>query len=398
MFRLNGWRDAKHRQQRGSVVPLAAIGMVSLLLAAGLAIDVSHLYLVGTELQNAADAGALAAASALNSGASGITKGVDRAVAMTNQYEFGSAGAAIARADVRFAVNLSEFDGGGTGRSEAAAAAVASDIRFVKVTITPKNVSVIFAKLALGSDVVSLSRTAVAGQSVPLNVPCHIVPLVPVQDDMTGQPLDVNPECPNQTAFTRGCTYTIRSGSNGNSYSAGNYQILAFGPPFDNDRGGSDARDRMAMGAKGCPVLPLCVSTEPGIKTGPISQGLNTRFDRYSAGLSYNDYPPDENIKSGITFAQYVSGMAAYQELPSHAGVTLRRIIILPIANRSEFDNGRSEICIAKFAAFFLRGEVNGNGNITAEYISDRVVFGNGRYDPAGGAGNPEMTVAVLYR
>jgi len=49
--------------------------MLSILLAVGLGIDISRFYLVKTELQNGADAAALAAVSALN----GAPKGIDDA-------------------------------------------------------------------------------------------------------------------------------------------------------------------------------------------------------------------------------------------------------------------------------------------------------------------------------
>ena len=54
------------KRERGSVLATSAIGMLSLLLAVGLGIDISRFYLTKTELQNAADAAALAAVSALD--------------------------------------------------------------------------------------------------------------------------------------------------------------------------------------------------------------------------------------------------------------------------------------------------------------------------------------------
>ena len=45
---------------------MSALGMLSFLLAVGLGVDISHLYLAKNELQNAADAAALAGASGLN--------------------------------------------------------------------------------------------------------------------------------------------------------------------------------------------------------------------------------------------------------------------------------------------------------------------------------------------
>jgi hypothetical protein len=53
------------RSQRGIVMPLAAIGMLTLLGFAALAIDVGYLFVVRNELQNAADTAALAGAGNL---------------------------------------------------------------------------------------------------------------------------------------------------------------------------------------------------------------------------------------------------------------------------------------------------------------------------------------------
>lgn len=56
---------ARSRLQRGIVMPLAAISLLSLLGIAALAIDVGYLFVVRNELQNAADSAALAGAGAL---------------------------------------------------------------------------------------------------------------------------------------------------------------------------------------------------------------------------------------------------------------------------------------------------------------------------------------------
>src|SRR5262249_47596498 len=154
--------------------------------------------------------------SALDGSANGISKAVDRAVAWasTNKYEFNKTGATITRADVRFAVNLSSFDGG-TGVDEATAAASPATIRYVQVSVPPKSISVFFAMSGMGGSSVGMTRRAVAGQSVAINRFCNIAPFSIVQDP-TGQPLDVDPGCPNSQVFTKGCTYSFRlSGGNG---------------------------------------------------------------------------------------------------------------------------------------------------------------------------------------
>ncbi len=373
---------------------MAMVGMLVFMSLLGLCIDISHMYLVSAELQNAADAAALAGASALDSSAGGITKAVDRAIAAMNKYELNKTGTGLARADVRFAVNMSSFSGGGTGVSEATAAASPGNIRFVMVTIPNKSINVLFARIVLGSGTVDMTKQAVAGQSVAINQYCDLAPLCAVYDDLNGGQLDVNPECPNKVDFTQGCTYTIRAGPK-KGVSPGNYQILAIG-----GSGGSSVRDDLAKADGDCYVLGDEVLTKPGVTAGPVRQGLNTRFDDYNGGLSYTTAPPDTNIKEGITYAQYKSGLSQYQQAPSHTGVPNRRILIVPIVALSEFDNGRDTVHIGKVSAFFMQNKVpNGNGgDIQAEYVGPWVPVGNGGYNPGGAPGNPQLTVSVLYK
>src|SRR4051812_22775039 len=92
--------------ERGSILAMSAVGMLAMLLAVGLGVDISHFYLVKTELQNAADAPALAAASAINSNPSGVIEGTSRAVKAMNNSEFNSNNVAFPRTNVKWAVNL----------------------------------------------------------------------------------------------------------------------------------------------------------------------------------------------------------------------------------------------------------------------------------------------------
>ena len=58
----------KPRGRRGAAIALLAVGMATLLVMAALAIDLGRLYLIRGELQNAADAAALAGAIELSAG------------------------------------------------------------------------------------------------------------------------------------------------------------------------------------------------------------------------------------------------------------------------------------------------------------------------------------------
>src|SRR6476469_7572650 len=181
----------KNKRERGSILATSAIGMLSILLAVGLGVDISRFYLTQTELQNAADAAALAAVSALNTAPLGITKAGDRAVASMNNYDFNKTGVSIPRSKVLFAVNLD-----GPYMSETSAQGQAANIRFVQVTTPDSNIGVSFAAPVLGNTK-TLTATATAGLSVPLNMFCNFLPVSVIDYG---------------TPITPGVTYTFRAG------------------------------------------------------------------------------------------------------------------------------------------------------------------------------------------
>src|SRR5438105_9970091 len=149
---------ANRKNERGNVLAYTVLSALFLFFAVGLGVDLSHLYLVKAELQNAADAGALAAASALGiPDTQRITTAVDRAVSTMNlnKYNFNNKtlsnvmNTTAERALVTFSVNL-----GGPYMSEAAATAssnTADSIRFVKVFTPGVEVNIFFASPLLGS-------------------------------------------------------------------------------------------------------------------------------------------------------------------------------------------------------------------------------------------------------
>jgi Flp pilus assembly protein TadG len=371
--------EANTKGERGSVLAVSALGMLALILATGLCVDISHFYVVKAELQNAADASALAGASALNSSPAGINEATTRAVKVMNNYEFNQTGVTITADHVKFAVNY-----GGPYMSEADARSVAANVRFVSVEVPPKTVGVFFAASAVGKNSVDLTQQAIAGMSVPPNVFCEWIPLSVIDDD-------AHPMQPGQT-------YTIRD-SPGSMVSSGNYQILA---PMG--RGGSSAREDIAHGVNECaePGSTYTVDTKPGVSSGPVRQGLNTRFDDYASGLDATTDPPDVNVKENITWDQYrnaTPGSANWQS-PSHAGVAMRRVVLIPMVQLSQYNQGRDTVTFYKFAAFFLQSKVQGGsgGEVQAEYIGERLMFGKNGYKPSGGPVNPQLAQPVLYR
>ena len=361
------------KRERGSILATSAIGMLSILLAVGLGVDISRFYLAKTELQNAADAAALAAVSALNTAPLGITKAVDRAVASMNKYDFNKTGVTFPRSNVLFAVNLD-----GPYIDEGAAQLQAASIRFVQVTTPDSNVGISFAAPILGKTK-TLSATATAGLSVPLNMFCNFLPVSVIDYG---------------TPITPGNTYTFRADTGG-SITPGNYQILAVA-----GQGGQDVRVGLAAGVDKCaaPGEVYQVDTKPGQTAGAVRQGLNTRFDEYvTSQVNPDDMPPDTNIKVDITYDQYKSGSPS--QAPRNPGVDGRRVVVIPIVKQDQYDQGRGTVTFDRFGTFFLQTKVGGGngGDLVAEYIDD-IVIGQGGFNPNGAPVNGLMAVPVLYK
>ena len=79
-------------RQRGAVVIIVAVCLFFLIGLLALVLDLGQLYIAKTELQNAADASALAGAKELNGTLAGIQNAKSAActVAQMNKYDFSS--------------------------------------------------------------------------------------------------------------------------------------------------------------------------------------------------------------------------------------------------------------------------------------------------------------------
>lgn len=438
-------KKSKREKERGSVLTYTVLSVLFLFFAVGLGVDLSHLYLVKAELQNTADAAALAGASALTlPDDTRITTAVDRAVTVMNQnkYNFNNKDfvdvmSLVAQRDgVRFAVNLSEFDNNGNGRSEADATANPTDIRFVRV-ITPNVPVNIFFSIPILGATREMTARAVSGLSIPGNVSVCIAPLSAIYDPNADMPAerwgtcpveggrgpndlqpvppsgpdpDGNGSCNPKREFCKRCLYTIRAEPAGGP-SGGNYQILACA-----GNGASQVRQALARynncqcGLKSVGD-EIEVPTQPGVETGPVRQGLNVRFDVYgSGGLNYSsDIPPDTNVAqgtssgngnnqtwTGINWSQYGAGSPFAGPSSSHPGVSNRRVLIIPTVKLSEFQNGRDTVHIGGLGGFFMRSQVEGNGNIKVEYIGDDIISVIG-FDP-NDDNVTNIVTPVLYR
>src|SRR5262249_44019672 len=147
MFAITAHSGHRRRRERGSIIITTAIFMLLLFLMLGFAIDVSRIYMVRDELQNAADAAALTAARELNGGTGGIDNAVNQATNVIANNKGQKTKTNVSITTVEFAANLNDDP----YKNATDAKAVASTIRFVRVTTQTATTGIFFGINALGT-------------------------------------------------------------------------------------------------------------------------------------------------------------------------------------------------------------------------------------------------------
>lgn len=395
-------QTSRQKGERGNVMILTTILMLGIVMAMGLCIDVARVYMVRTELQNAADAASLAAARELDSGTGGIQDAVNRATTIVNDYGFNRAAVTIAPASVKFAVNLD----GPYWPQGPDTDANAANIKFVQVTTQSTATPILFAIQALGNAHTE-SRTATAGMSAPINTICDFFPVAVALTDA-----DIAPPAPNTTMtlnFTQG---------NGSSMTVHDKDYVILEVPEISGNGAKETI-RLAAGLTSiCQTLnvnvPFHATPSSNQNNGPrqITDGINTRFNLYANGpgqLNATDFPPDSNIQQNITFLQYDNPTqypAAVTPPTPGPGQDGRRILIVPIVLPGTYTGTPVSARTVKFGAFLLKNKgvvdnpcsnaLQGCARLDVEWIDEKLVLGRGGFDPAGGC--TTFSVPVLYK
>jgi Flp pilus assembly protein TadG len=379
----------RNRQgERGSVLAMTTLSMFSLILAAGLAIDISHFYTAKAELQNAADASALAAASQLNSTAGGIKCAVNEATKALNKYDFKTT-VTITSAEVTFASNLN-----GTYVDSLTAQANPAPIRFAKVTLTPRPVNATFSAMVVGSTK-NISASATAGLSVGLTMNKFYTAYTFIE--------------PSGSPWVRGQVYTLDAKAVNDS-SPNSYRVL--NGPLDPGQDPSfiSTGQIHAYGTIGASYnIANLNATSPQLNPSAPSMcrsaqiGTNTRFANsladYAAihpGANVVDEPPDLITQENITYQQYTD-MQGNGVVQASAGVKNRRIMTIPIAFNSSYNTSARTVVAERLAAFFIKKKVGTDCQLQVEFIGAPVAVPEGTYTP----GAPQMTelgIPVLYK
>lgn len=382
--------------ERGIALVLVLIAMTVLIAMAGLALDVGHMMLSKVRLQNTVDAAALAAAKALDETASttiataAALQAFGLNVRASGNSELGSSyGNGGITVTVQYSSTLPPFTPGSTTGP------------YVRVIARGFSIPTWLVAVA-GVTRLGASASAVAGPSPTINTACNIAPML-----VCGTPSATNPPPSNyQWGYTPNAPQVLKSQAPGSSQlGPGNFQLIQLG-----GTGADVVLQNLAGSYAACTTSGTSVSTETGNETGPVAQGLNTRFGQYSGPTSMAQYPPDvittydspnltvdsnNNIWQGSTqitasninnngapnvysYQDYMRDEAnpaayTYQPLTSGGpGVFNRRVLSVPVGNCSVQSNGSTTIPVIGFACFYLIQPVSHQGN--TDYIIGQFV------------------------
>ena len=314
---------AARRGDEGIALIYVAFFLLATMWFASMAIDVGKLTAARTELQAAADAAALAGASALDP----LTKDIDPTLAKARASAAASSNSAYESGKTAVVINTDtdvEFPG----------------VRQVKVSV--------YRDAEHGNPVMLyLAQTVdptLKWMGVHADATAEVGPLSDVCEGLA----PFAPELPPAGDFSKDCgtEYQLVLGA-GNSTS-GNFQLLDYPNCAENDTsfaggGASAVRYYIINGYDCCLKIGemVTVNTKPGISTGPVKQGLQARWDA------------DTDHNAGICYQEYTGNQS--------------RVFLTPIIRNFDV-NGKKEVEIVKFAAFFLKDPPSSN------FVKDGIV------------------------
>jgi len=320
-------QQSQRHPERGVVIIWTAFFLMVMLGFVAVGIDVAKLMATRTQLQNAADAAALAGASALD---------------MTTGKVFPDT--ARMRAQAVAALNKAFVDGP-TAISLASADVTFPATNQVKVTVRRDANSggsmITHVAQVIGVKSLDMSATAVAKAESVSSVCEKLVPMGAIEPPAGG--------------FKTGCAnvYNLKVGDG----TQGNFQLLDFpdcaeGPCAGMNGGSAEIRCEVANGYSCCIDIGQMVQTMPGNKVGPFKQGLNDRWDGDTdkrENICYTDYRGNGN-----------------------------RIVNVPLFTTWD-PNGKKPVRVEGFAAFFLQKKPSSNGGqtLTGQFLYN-VVPGTG--------------------
>lgn len=305
-------RQGSSRDERGIAMIYVTMFLLSSLWFVSLAVDMGKLMTTRTELQQAADAAALAGASAIDS-----TGRVLQAVARVRATETAARNTALRETAEPVVIDPNaDVDFPNEFRVR---------VRVHREDATGNPMTTIFAR-TLGITDLNVTADATA-EVTPLDQICDgLTPFAPIQID---------------SGYTTACgsSFDLKVGSG--QQNSGNFQLLDFPDcaegPCAGVGGGADEIRCLVINGYGCCISigDQFVDTAPGNKVGPLRQAIQERWDL------------DTDRRENICYQQYTGNQ--------------RRVFTVPIVRTWDL-NGKKNAEITAFAAFFLLNRPQGGG------------------------------------
>jgi len=285
--------DATRRVWRncdGAVAPTVALSLVGLIAVGGVAFDYAHLASLDTELQQAADQAALAAATQLDGQSGAIARATAAAQNLiTNKSLLAGNGQSGGAIDVPTITFCKSFDDAQADTATACTTTTSdSDAKFVWVQVGGRKADYALTPIVGLVDSGSITAEGVAGMSSAV---CKEPPVMMCNPAVDTTKFDVS------TYLGKGILLIAKG--NGASYAPGDFGFLDVGA------GASDLSKLMGFGAP----PDQCVDvTKPSTETGAMSSVINefnTRFDIYESGDSIGCFgsslcPPSLNSRKDV--------------------------------------------------------------------------------------------------
>lgn len=268
MNKSNRSMPAFRQRQQGAVAIMVGLSIFILVGMLALVIDLGHLYVTKTELQNAADAAALSGAKELDGTAQGIQRARASAVqtAALNKYDLQSQAVGIDTANLW--VGSCPDDGCMVSLGSVTTDALAADKTFLKVDTGQRTLGTWFARI-WNRDQTQTFGMAVAGRYVIDITPIAICQLP-------------DPGTTHELGYERGVTYKI---SDSNPIGPGTMYWI---DPESNTPGNcpvtntNDTRPYVCTGKVGyTPIVGQTVNTNTGV-SDPQLAALDSRFGVYN--------------------------------------------------------------------------------------------------------------------
>ncbi|WP_024302871.1 pilus assembly protein TadG-related protein [Pseudogulbenkiania sp. MAI-1] len=273
-------RLPSRRHQKGVVAIIVGLCIVVLIGFLGLVADLGRLFITKTELSNAADACALAAAAELKGDADSLNRAesAGMTVGQRNKVDFqGDDVVIVPNSDVTFSDHLN----GAYFAKDAVATANIPNMKYAKCTLPQTGIMPWFMQV-MGAGAQSVTAHAVASLS-PSQTNCAIPVGLCRQTPPASCP---GGGTPDSYGFCIGQWYGSRLEAGGGF--TGNFNLIDYSPPS----GGASELSALLTGAGQCELT----ITNPVGQTGmqqSVAKAWNTRFGLYQGSDNVSNAPPD---------------------------------------------------------------------------------------------------------